>query len=327
MKENSETNEKRIHAVFIPSMAVSQEFQFDLGSVDVLQPMIIDAGNFKDAKTRFYPVITAKDTESHHLQFILFKISVDYEHVNITVRWQFDLPQPEGTPSQMRAARVRSQTEAHSLCTNNECCAFIRGSSIYYIRYESGDMKLKCIRDVYASEWFEPNGSIYLVHDVVFYTFYPKSADEYDGEGSYGARKSLMKLNFDGIHVPVVDCRTGVNVPVNPMRAYIYEYMTRVNFPTLVSIDVPMEEQRIQHICDYVSLGSIHHRTGDIVGRNLYKSQRTRPKPCCDSESDDGEIDSVTTMLFLDQNIENNHLYEREMFLNVANFGVVKTTS
>ena len=40
-------------------------------------------------------------------------------------------------------------------------------------------------------------GSIYLVHDVLFYTFYPKGGDEYDEERSYGARKCLIKLNYN----------------------------------------------------------------------------------------------------------------------------------
>ena len=285
-----------MHAVYIPSMTVSEEFQFDHSLIGVQRPIIIDRGNFLDAKTRFYPVITASDDPECHLQFILFKISVDDEQVNITVIWKLDLPKPDGT---------KIISIAHGLCTNNECCAFFRGSSIYYVRYDISNMKLKSISNVYFHD-IEPNGTIYLVHDVVFYTLYTQDNDEYEMEQSHGARKSLFKLNFDGINVPLED-DDGIPVAMvdndeaHVQMQQVIDNMNRYMEEDYVS-DVPLVDCQIQHICDYVSVGSFNHKTGDIVGRNLYKS----------SNDDHLRSDGQTTRVFLDQNIEKNHLQERE---------------
>ena len=152
-------SEKTMHAVFIPSRMASEEIHFEDSILHVRQPIVVDSGNFKDAKTRFYPIITTVDhaTTDHDktYELTLFKIAVDNEQVNITVAWKLDLQENEG--------RLFGKGGPRDFCTNNECCLFSWGIDIYYIRFD--DMILKSANDVHP---IMGRGVIYLVEDDIF---------------------------------------------------------------------------------------------------------------------------------------------------------------
>ena len=151
-------NSKEMKAYFIPTRMGSEKLQFDHPITNVLQPIVVDPGYFRDAKSRFYPIITTIATtgESGNIdvyKLIVYKICGENEQVNITVFWQTDLPHLEGY-----------DTSPKDLCTNSECFTFFRGIfDLHYVRFEMADMKIKCISHV-------PRTAIYMVADEIFLT-------------------------------------------------------------------------------------------------------------------------------------------------------------
>lgn len=276
---------EQMEAVFIPSSPdmLSKEFQFEDSVLAVLQPIVADSGNLKEAKTRLYPVITkiSLTEESRtrrpytcirHLfegctvhKLRLFNISV-YNEVNITVVWQSDLPE--------------GHLVDRSFCTNNVCCTFIMRDkysgykTIYYFRFD--EMKIKSIsfEAVDGLEQFGYPGdtdAIYLVQYDVFYTLRLdyESQDEDFGEtddNTWLLCHNLLKFDFDGI----------------------------------VNVEEEVEEdEQIQNIQKYVSRSyDTKNNTVDIVGRNFYRVHR--------SDEIHRKYQGKTTMIFLDKYIEYN---------------------
>ena len=278
-----------MNALYIPSTkataVVSEEFQFE-PSLGDLHPRRMDAGNFKDAKTRFYPVITWVDAPEQYHQNIcnsrikyiltLFKISVDNEQVNITVVSKLDLlPIYEHFSEQqlqmMGSSDLDTEIIFDSFCANSDCCAFTWGLGIYYIRFATTDMKLKFVNTGNnAKNMFWGANDIFLVQNDVFY-----SEDKSVGESD--SLDSLLKINFD--EIPVVDEVISVYKSVFDSDDLKYKYNTE-----------------------------------DIVGGNLYK--------CSNNDRQNNGVQ--TTMVFLDKQIEKNHP-ERETVFDRLRFGDMPT--
>lgn len=115
---------KQMKADYMPTGISSEVLQFKHPIRNVLQPDVLDSGNYRDTKSRFYATVGAAVDNLQNVdeyKLILYKICADNDQVNITVVLQLDLPQLKPRDLESRFYDFSSK----HLCTNSECCIFI----------------------------------------------------------------------------------------------------------------------------------------------------------------------------------------------------------